>query len=45
MVDSPLFGARKMCVYCARDLADALNLLPQQVDLNPDLSHALRRIA
>jgi hypothetical protein len=45
MVDSPFIGARKLCVYCARDLADALNLLPQQVDLNPGLAHALRRIA
>lgn len=45
MVESPFMAVRKMCLYCARDLADALHLIPQQVDLNPGLAHAVRRTA
>lgn len=45
LAKSPFIRAKKLCMFCVNEVTQALDLTPQQVDLNPELRFARRRTA
>ncbi len=43
LVGNPLMRVRKLCIFCAAEVKHVLNLIPEQVELNPAIHNARPR--